>query len=76
MGAQGHEASMANALSEARAFGLTDALARQTVTEIVSQVGRWKTVFKSLNVRDADIDLLSQYLDGAHLSEQRRQAAG
>ena len=76
VGAQGHEASMANALSEARAFGLTDALARQTVTEIVSQVGRWKTVFKSLNVRDADIDLLSQYLDGAHLSEQRRQAAG
>lgn len=71
VGAQGHEASIGNALSEARAFGLTDAVARQTVAEIASQVAQWKTVFQSLNVRDADIDLLAQYLDGAHLSEQR-----
>jgi hypothetical protein len=31
VGAHGHEASIANALSEARAFGLSDAVARQTV---------------------------------------------
>jgi hypothetical protein len=28
-------------------------------------------VFKGMNARDADIDLLAQYLDGAHLREQR-----
>lgn len=72
VGAQGHEASMANALSEARAFGLTDATARQTIADIAGQVGQWKAVFRSLNVRDADIDLLAQYLDGAHLREQRQ----
>ena len=71
VGALGHESSMANALSEARAFGLTDAQARQTVAEIAAQVGQWKAVFKSLKARDADIALLAQYLDGAHLREQR-----
>lgn len=74
VGAQGHESSIANALSQARAFGLTDALARQTVSVIAAQVAQWKTVFKSLNVRDADMDLLAQYLDGEHLGEQRREA--
>jgi serine/threonine-protein kinase HipA len=71
VGASGHESSIANALSQARAFGLTDAQAQQTVAEIVSQVAEWKVVFQGLNVRDADIDLLAQYLDGAHLREQR-----
>ena len=71
VGAQGHEASMVNALSEARAFGLTDTQARVTVAEIASQVAQWKAVFKGLNARDADVDLLAQYLDGAHLREQR-----
>eukprot|EP01032_Pedospumella_encystans_P017679 gene17679-20136_t len=71
VGAQGHESSIDNALSEARAFGLTQAQARQTVAQIASQVAQWKVLFKSLNVRDADMDLLAQYLDGARLSEQR-----
>ena len=62
---------MVNALSEARAFGLTDTQARVTVAEIASQVAQWKAVFKGLNARDADVDLLAQYLDGAHLREQR-----
>lgn len=74
VGAQGHEASIANALSEARAFGLTDALARQTVAEIAGQVAQWSTVFKGLGVRDADIDVLAQYLNGTHLREQRQLA--
>ena len=72
VGALGHEASLTNALSQARAFGLTDAQAQQIVAEIACQVARWKAVFKGLNVRDQDIDLLAQYLDGAHLREQRR----
>lgn len=71
VGALGHESSMANALSEARAFGLTDAQARQTAAEIAAQVEQWQAVFKSLKVRDADMAFLAQYLDGAHLREQR-----
>jgi serine/threonine-protein kinase HipA len=74
VGALGHEASLTNALSEARAFGLTDVQAQQTVAEIARQVAHWKAVFKGLNVRDQDIDLLAQYLDGTYLSEQRRLA--
>jgi serine/threonine-protein kinase HipA len=74
VGALGHEASLTNALSQARAFGLTDVQAQQTVAEIARQVAHWKAVFKGLNVRDQDIDLLAQYLDGAHLREQRRLA--
>ncbi len=71
VGAMGHESSMANALSEARAFGLTDAQARQMAAEISGQVAQWKAVFRSLNVRDADVAVLAQYLDGAQLLEQR-----
>jgi serine/threonine-protein kinase HipA len=71
VGALGHETSLTNALSEARAFGLTDAQARETAAVIASQVAHWHAVFKSMNVRDADIELLAQYLDGAHLREQR-----
>jgi serine/threonine-protein kinase HipA len=69
VGAQGNEASIANALSEARAFGLTDMAARQTVAEIATQVSQWKTVFQSLNVRDADMDVLARYVDGARVRE-------
>ncbi|WP_300710046.1 type II toxin-antitoxin system HipA family toxin [Limnohabitans sp.] len=65
VGAMGHESSLANALSEARAFGLTDAVARQMASEISGQVAQWKSVFKGLKVRDADIDLLAQYV-GRH----------
>ena len=71
VGALGHEASMANALSEARAFGLTHAVARQVAQDIAAQVSQWKTVFKHANVREQDIDLLAQYLDGEHLRAQR-----
>ncbi len=67
VGAMGHESSLTNALSEARAFGLTDAVARQTVAEISRQVAQWQSVFKGMKVRDADIDLLAQYV-GRHKS--------
>ena len=73
VGALGHEASIANALSEARAFGLTDAQAKQIAAGMAEQVAQWQSVFKALKVRGADMDVLAQYLDGAHLREQRRQ---
>ncbi len=72
VGVMGHESSMVNALSEVRAFGLTDTQARGMAAEICEQVSQWKVVFQSLNVRDADVEVLAQYLDGAQLVEQRR----
>lgn len=72
VGAQGHESSMLNALSEVRAFGLTDTQARGIAAEIAKQVAQWQDVFKSQNVRDADVEELALYLDGAQLLQQRR----
>lgn len=72
VGSLGHEASLSNALSETRAFGLTTAQARLMAAGIAEYVAQWPAVFKALNVRGADVDVLAQYLDGAHLREQRR----
>ncbi len=68
VGAQGHESSITNAMSEAPAFGLTDAQARQIAQEIAKQTAQWHANFKSLGVREKDLDFLAQYLDGAGLS--------
>jgi serine/threonine-protein kinase HipA len=76
VGMQGNEASIDNALSEASAFGLSQSSARQTVADIATQVAQWKTVFQSMGVRDADIGVLAQYLDGEKLMGQRQQAIG
>ena len=75
VGAQGHEASISNVLSEAAAFGLRADTARSIVGQISQQVAQWKTVFQALGVRPADIEGLAHYLDGARLLEQREWAA-
>lgn len=75
VGAQGHEASLSNALSEAAAFGLRSDTARSIVGQISQQVSQWKTVFQELGVRPADIEGLAHYLDGTRLREQREWAA-
>ena len=71
VGVQGHESSMANALSEARAFGLTPQQARKTAAEIAAQVAQWADVFRAQQVSPADIDQLAHTLEGAHLKKQR-----
>ena len=73
VGALGHESSITNAMSEAPAFGLTDAQARQIVQEMAKQTAQWHANFKSLGVREKDMEFLAQYLDGSHLREQRQQ---
>ncbi|MDO9483821.1 MAG: HipA domain-containing protein [Hydrogenophaga sp.] len=74
VGQQGHDASLANVLSEASAFGLSAASARGMAAHVAQQVAHWKPVFQGEGVRAADIELLAQYLDGAHLTTQRREA--
>ena len=75
VGAQGHEASLSNAVSEAAAFGLRADTARSIVGQISQQVAQWKTVFQELGVQPAEIEGLAPYLDGARLREQREWAA-
>jgi hypothetical protein len=43
---------------------------------IGQQVAQWKTVFQGLGVPAADLAVLAQYLDGAHLTAQRLEALG
>ncbi|MCY7319299.1 MAG: type II toxin-antitoxin system HipA family toxin [Ramlibacter sp.] len=75
VGDSGAEATMANALSQVRSFGLKPAAARDIVEEIARRVDGWKRHFSDLGVRDADLQLLAQYLDGDRLGAQRREFA-
>ncbi|MDP2416182.1 MAG: type II toxin-antitoxin system HipA family toxin, partial [Hydrogenophaga sp.] len=74
VGQQGHDASLANVLSEASAFGLSAASARRMAAHIAQQVAQWKSLFQDMGVCAADLEILAQYLDGAHLTTQRREA--
>jgi hypothetical protein len=69
--AKGHEASMANALSEVAAFGLSKVDAGLIALQIATHVDSWKTEFLVLNATPADMAVLSQYLDGSVLSSER-----
>jgi len=75
VGSAGAESSMSNALSQAQAFGLGKEHAMTVIGEVASQVGKWKQHFRRAGVRDADIEILAQYLDGERLGGQRREFA-
>jgi serine/threonine-protein kinase HipA len=75
VGDAGAESSLANALSQVRAFGLAPAAGREIVAEVARGVAGWQPHFRSLGVRDADIDMLAQYLDGDRLGRERQEFA-
>jgi serine/threonine-protein kinase HipA len=75
VGDGGAESSLANALSQVRAFGLKPAAARAIVEEVARGVAGWKPHFTGLGVRPADIEMLAQYLDGDRLGRERREFA-
>jgi serine/threonine-protein kinase HipA len=75
VGDAGAESTLANALSQVRAFGLKPAAARTIVEEVARCVEGWKPHFAGLGVRPADIEMLAQYLDGERLGRQRREFA-
>lgn len=74
VGDAGAESSVANALSQVRAFGLKLAAARAIVEEVARCVEGWKAHFTGLGVRPVDIEMLAQYLDAERLGGQRRGA--
>ncbi len=65
------ESSIDNALSNARAFGLTKDAAVQVIKQVVSVVDGWKEHFRGQGVKERDLELLAQYIDGPHLKAQR-----
>lgn len=75
VGMKGAESTLDNAMSEAHAFGLIGTRPREIIGEICREVDRWKEFFVTVGVRTADIDTLSQYIDGDHLLAQRKAHA-
>jgi serine/threonine-protein kinase HipA len=75
VGDAGAESTLANALSQARTFGLKPAAARLIVEEVARCVEGWRAYFAGLGVRPVDIKMLAQYLDGERLGRQRREFA-
>jgi serine/threonine-protein kinase HipA len=65
------ESSIDNALSDVRAFGLTKDAAVEVIKEVVSVVDGWKEHFRVQGVKERDLELLAQYIDGPHLKAQR-----
>jgi serine/threonine-protein kinase HipA len=75
VGDRGAEADLDNALSQLRAFGLRPAGARSIIRDVARQLMTWKDHFRAAGVRDVDIDMLAQYIDGDRLASQRREFA-
>ena len=75
VGAAGAQADLDNALSQAAAFGLKPAAARDIVREVAGGVQGWKDHFRGAKVPEDDIDVLAQYIDGHRLGHQRREFA-
>lgn len=75
VGNAGAESSMANALSQMRAFGLGPKAAKDIVIEVAHHVEGWREHFRRGGVREADIEVLAQYIDGDKLRGQRRDFA-
>lgn len=76
VGNAGAAATLDNAFSQARAFGLRPKEARQVVKEVTGVVSRWKDHFARAGVKARDIEMLEQYIDGDDLLGQRREFGG
>ena len=75
VGARGSESTLENALSDYKAFRLTQAQARQHICEVAGVVAGWRSHFESVGVTAKDIELLSASIDRPFLREQRTEAA-
>ncbi len=72
IGLQGHDSTLANAMSQCQLFGLSGSEAAAEVLRVIAVVDRWQPHFKTCGVTDADIDSLAQRIDGDELRSQRR----
>lgn len=74
-GHEGFESTLSNAMSECALFGLTGRQALAEVKAVVDVINTWKEHFKEIGVSGADIQALSQTIDGPSLLDQRSNMA-
>lgn len=72
VGTDAAASSLDNAMSQCAAFGMKKKLAQEVIREVAVCVEGWKDHFKALGVADADIDVLSRFIDSERLAGQRR----
>jgi serine/threonine-protein kinase HipA len=75
VGRDGADATLTNALSEHRAFALTEARARALCEEVAAVVNGWQTHFAGCGVAARDLALLAEQVDRPFLKEQRQASA-
>jgi serine/threonine-protein kinase HipA len=71
VGQQGSDATLANALSCHRQFGLDEKQARSAVGQVAMVVEGWKTHFRTVGVKPHDIESLERQIDRPFLKDQR-----
>lgn len=71
-GADGHDATLANAMSQCEAFGLQPAQAATQVDQVIGVVNSWRSHFASIGVSKNDLKSLAERLDGDELLRQRQ----
>jgi serine/threonine-protein kinase HipA len=71
-GAQGHDSTLDNAMSECAAFGLLPAEAAEEVARVIAVVNTWQAHFAKMGVSAVDIEHLANFIDGDELLRQRR----
>jgi len=72
VGAEGRESSLSNAMSQCALFGLSNKAAADAIVQVISVVDDWKDHFDGCGVTGADIDTLSDRIDGHPLVDLRR----
>jgi serine/threonine-protein kinase HipA len=72
VGRDGMASTLANALSQAAAFGLKPAQAQVIARDVAGVVDSWMAHFQTCGVSGGDLEMLAQYLDNDRLGAQRR----
>lgn len=73
VGSEQADATLANAMSECRLFGLKPTQASEEVRAVVVAVSGWQAHFDSMGVLPADITSLANQIDRPFLREQRER---
>ncbi len=73
VGRDNADATLANALSEARLFGLRATDAHDEAAGVVRVCAEWKKHFRAAGVSTADVEYLAQFIDRDFLRVQREE---
>ena len=65
------DATVDNALSMCRQFGLKPAEAQREIATVARVVAGWRQHFRATGVSEGDIELLAEYIDRPFLCDQR-----